>query len=318
MGRALGLIATALGAFLIVGALLLRFYVAEQAIKFPLNEYTITTSDATNASYFNTAELQELKGVTMVETSTNEGDVASGDSSTAVWNNFTYVRDATDDLVYNFSTERLAFNRRSGELVNCCGANINGRKMNLSGLAFEFPFNAQKTTYEMFDTTLLKTHPVSYAGKGKVDGLTVYKYVESVAPTQVGTESLPGSLVGLTDQPTVSLGEFYAGTTTAWVDPISGEPVSVTTARHLYLVDSSGTQVLNLLNATFVPTPNSVAAAVKTAKSNDAKVTVLTLILPLTIGVAGLILLVIGFISGRARPAYDYSEYEDPATAAPV
>ncbi len=305
MRRVTGLVAAGLGAFLIVLALLTRFYIADQAIKFPLDEHTISTMSARNVSYFNSGELQELTGVTMTDTSTTEGDVASGSSSTAVWNNFSYIYDQTNGLTYAYSLQRLTFDRRSGELVS---ANINGRKLRVSGLGYVWPLNAQKTTYQVFDTTLLKTHPAAYVGTAKVDGITTYKYVEAVAPTQIGTEQLPGSLVGQLDEATVTLGEFYTGTTTDYVDPATGTPVSVTIGRHLYLVNSSGKQVLNLLNGTFVSTPASVSSAVHTAKADNAKVSLVTLILPATLGLAGIVLLIIGVLMARTGREPDYEE----------
>jgi Porin PorA len=308
MLRGTGLVASALGAFLIVLALFTRFYIADQAIKFPLNEHTVTTLVARDVSYFNPGELQEFTGVTMTDTTTTEGDVASGSNSTAVWNNFSYIFDQTDGISYNYSLQRLAFDRRSGELVNCCGANINAKRIRFSGLGYVWPLGAQKTTYQIFDTTLMATHPISYAGTATVYGLATYKYVESVAPTRIGTEQLPGSLVGMLDQATVSLGEYYAGTTTDYVDPVSGGPVRVRSSQHLYLADSAGKQVLNLLNGTFATVPASVAAAVHTAKSFDAKVFVVTVILPATVGLAGIIVLIIGVIMARIRPESDYED----------
>jgi hypothetical protein len=308
MRRGTGLVATALGAFLIVLALMTRFYVAGQAIKFPLDEHMITTMSARNVSYFNAGLLAKETGVSMTETSTTEGDVASGSSSTAVWNNFSYVYDQTNGLTYTYSLQRLAFNRRSAELVNCCGANIDAKRVHLAGLGYVWPLGAKKTTYQFFDTTLMKAHPISYAGTATVDGLSAYKYVETVAPTRIGTQQLPGSLVGMLDQATVTLGEYYSGTTSEYVDPITGAPVSVTTGRHLYLVDSSGKQVLNLLDATFVTTPGSVAAAVQTAKSYDVKISVLTVIAPATAALAGLIMVIIGVIIARTRRESDYEE----------
>ena len=43
MRRVVGLTLTGLGAFFVAAALLLRFYVADQVIKFPLNEYVVLT-----------------------------------------------------------------------------------------------------------------------------------------------------------------------------------------------------------------------------------------------------------------------------------
>jgi Porin PorA len=235
MRRVTGLVAAALGTFLIVLAALTRFYIVGQVVKFPLDENSVTTLTASNVSYFNTGLLQELTKVSMTDTSTTQGDVAAGSKHTAVWNNFTYLYDNTNQQTYSYSLRRLAFDRRSGELVNCCGAAIDGKKVHLSGLGYVWPLNAQKQTYEIFDSTLLKPEPVSFAGTATIDGLRTYKYVENVTPTQFATQTLPGSLVGAADQQTVQLGEYDTGTTTEWVDPITGAPVEVTLSQHLYL-----------------------------------------------------------------------------------
>ena len=55
MRRVIGITLAGLGAFLLVAALLLRFYVGGQLIKFPLNEYVKTTLLAKNVSYFSPA-----------------------------------------------------------------------------------------------------------------------------------------------------------------------------------------------------------------------------------------------------------------------
>jgi hypothetical protein len=308
MRRVTGLVTVALGTFLIVLAVLTRFYVVGQVVKFPLDESTVTTLVATDVSYFSTGLLQELTHVSMTDTSTTQGDVAAGSKHTAVWNNFTYLYDNTNQLTYNYSLRRLAFDRRSGELVNCCGTAIDGEKVHVSGLGYVWPLNAQKQTYEIFDSTLEKPEPATFDGTATVDGLRTYKYVENIAPTQFATQTLPGSLVGMADQQTVQLGEYYAGTTTEWVDPITGAPVQVTLSQHLYLAGSSGTSVLTLLNGTFTTTPSAVAAAVSTAKSYDAKISVISRIAPAIGGVAGVIVLIIGIVLGSRRRRYAFAD----------
>jgi hypothetical protein len=309
MRRVIGLVATALGTFLIVLAAVTRFYVVGQVVKFPLDENSVTTLTASNVSYFNTGLLQELTKVSMTDTSTTQGDVAAGSKHTAVWNNFSYLYDDTNQQTYSYSLRRLAFDRRSGELVNCCGAAIDGKKVHMAGLGYVWPLSAKKQTYEIFDSTLMRPEPASYAGPATIDGLKTYRYVEAVTPTQFATQTLPGSLVG-TAQQTVQLGEYYAGTTTEWVDPITGAPVQVTRSEHLYLAGSSGASVLNLLNGNFTTTPGSVAAIVATAKHYDAEISVISLIIPATGGLAGVIILIIGLVLGRQPRGY---EYEDEA-----
>jgi len=313
MRRVAGLVASALGTFLIVLALLTRFYVPGQAIKFPLNESTIASLSASNVSYFSPALLSEQTGVTMTDTTTVQGDEASSNSSRAVWNEFSYLYDQTNHQTFNYSLERLAFDRRTGALINCCGAYVGtDTKLHFSGLGYVWPLGAQKKTYDYFDTTLLRPMPTTYDGTAVVNGENTYKYVENVPATQSGTQTVPGSLVGMKDQPTVQLREFYRATTTDFVDPATGAPVMVNTIQHLYLVNSSGTQVLNLLDADFSTTPASVAAAVSTAKSDDAKISLVTVILPAIFGLVGIILIVIGIILVRTRSEYDYEDEPAP------
>jgi hypothetical protein len=307
MRRVTGLVAAALGTFLIVLAALTRFYIAGQIEKFPLDENSVTTLTASNVSYFNTGLLQEMPRVTMTDTSTTQGDVAAGSAHIAVWNNFMYLYDNTNQQTYSYSLRRLAFDRRSGELVNCCGAAIDSKRTHLSGLGYVWPLNARKQTYEIFDSTLMKPEPATFAGTAAIDGLSTYKYIESVSPTQFASQTLPGSLLGMTAEQTVQLGEYYTGTTTEWVDPITGAPVQATVSEHLYLAGSSGSSVLNLLKANFTSTPASVAAVVSTAKSYDAKISVISLVIPATGGLAGVIILVIGILLGRQPRRYEYA-----------
>jgi hypothetical protein len=310
MRRVTGLVLSALGTFFVVLALLTRFVIASEAVKFPLNEDTITTLVAHNASYFSPAKVAPVTGATLETTLTVQGDAAAGSSSTAVWNEFSYVYDETSDLTVNYSTERLPFNRTTGLLENCCGAYINSNThVHLYGQGFVWPLGAQKKTYQVFDTTVLKAFPAVYEGTTTIDGETAYKYVETVPATPDGTQSLPGSIVGLKSTADVTLPEYYAATTTEWVDPTTGGPLKGVSQQHLYLENSSGTPVLNLLDATFTSTPASVASVVSTAKRYDTQIELVQVILPVVIGVVGIIVLAIGLVLVATRR--DEPEYED-------
>jgi Porin PorA len=317
MRRVAGLVLSALGAFLIVLALLTRFVVVGEAVKFPLNEKSISTLTASNASYFSPSKLHELTGVTLQDTVTVEGDNASGNTSRAVWNEFSYVYDKTNRLTYDYSTERLAFDRRTGELINCCGAAIGtNSSVHLSGQGFVWPIGAQQQTYQYFDTTLLKPEPAAYAGTAVVDGLTTYKYTETVLGDKSGTQTLPGSLVNDPTAQSVTLNEYDQATTTFYVDPASGAPVKEVSDEHLYL-QNGGAEALDLLKANFVTAPSSIAAAVSNAKSKDSEIELVTVILPVVFALVGLILLVMGIIltvSVREEPEYDdgYADEYEP------
>ena len=84
MRRVSGFVLTLLGAFLLVVAVLLRFWVAPSVIEFPLNEYQIVQLAGTG-SYFSPAKEKELVGVSVVVTQTTKGAVSAGTGGAAVW-----------------------------------------------------------------------------------------------------------------------------------------------------------------------------------------------------------------------------------------
>jgi Porin PorA len=229
-------------------------------------------------------------------TQTLRGDVGAGTSSTSVWDQFINLYDTTNHQQIQFSQSRLAFDRNTAVLTNCCGAAIGtDTHVTFAGLGVMFPINSQKRTYNVFDTTLLKAVPAQYVGQATVDGLTANKYVETVAPTQVGTKSVPGSLVG-SKASQVSLGEFYQTTTAYYVDPVTGTIVSLDQNQHVGLRDSTGTEKLALFNGDLIMTPASQQSQVNVAKSGDTESSAVKTIVPLTAGLLGVVLLVFGIV----------------------
>jgi hypothetical protein len=299
MRRVLGITLTGLGAFFLVLALLLRFYLPGQVIKFPLNKYVVTRLTGHNVSYFSQKQLAEVRGVTAQATSTVEGDVAAGSSSTAVWNEFTAVEDVTNNAPIQYVSQRSAFDRRSGLIVDCCGAyvtttNVGTANGHQSGLAYAWPIGTQPTTYQVFDTTLLRPKPYRYAGTATTDGMTSYKFVEQITNQQFATQTVPGPLAGLPGQPSVTLPEYLTETNTYWVDPVTGTPLNVTENRTLSLEDSSGATRLILFKGSLAATPASVASAVNAANSSHLKIELIQDIGPLVTVLLGIILLAVG------------------------
>jgi hypothetical protein len=319
MRRVIGLTLAGLGAFLIVVALLLRSYVGGQVIKFPLNVYDKTTLQGTGVSYFSISKVKVLSGVTMRVTDTVQGDAAAGTSSTAVWNEFTYLYDVTNSATFSYTARRAAFNRRTGQLVNCCGANVGGnaaiRQSGLSG--YVWPFGTQKTTYQVFDTNLNKPMPFRYEGTSTIDGIRAYRFVEHVPATQSGSQKLPGSLVGMS-QSSVSLPEYYTATNTYWVDPLTGAILDVTENQKLALEDATGAQRLLLFDGDLIMTPQSVRATVRLDAAGRSEYAWLETIIPLVCGLAGIVALIIGIVLAWPRREDDQPEHADAAVPEPV
>jgi hypothetical protein len=303
MRRNIGLVLAGLGAFLIVLAVVLPTWIVGQVVKFPLNEYQSATLAASNASYFSATSLTEKTGVNLQATYTIKGDGAAGTSSTAVWNEYSYVYDLTNHYAVQQTTRRFAFDRKTGQLTMCCGANVNGdSSVQQRGLVgYVFPFGTKKQTYQVFDTTLNKPVPFPYAGTADVRGITTYKFTEDVAPTQVATQTVPGSLVGMSAA-SVTLPEFYEIHLTYYVDPVTGALVNVQEHQTMSLRNpSTGAQALLLFDADLKVTPAALTTIVKLDTDGRSKLTMLKVILPLALGIAGVITLVTGLILGRRR-----------------
>ena len=316
MRRVVWAVLTGLGVFFIMLAVLSRFFVPAQALKFPLNEYTKTTLQANNASYFSPKSVTELSGVTLQTTTTTKGDVAAaksiGSSRVAVWQYYSAVEDITNHLPVSIPVDgnSLAFDRKTGVLVPWSGNAVAGTHVNASGQeqGSLFPLGTQKKDYQVFDTTLQRPVTFHYTGTATTDGIATYVFVANVPATQVGTKSLPGALVGLKPS-AVTLPEFYSARETYNVDPVTGVPLAVDQNVQQTLQDSSGTTRLVLLSADFKTTPASVASSVKTVKDATTKINALKAIVPIVAGLLGIILLVIGLVLSRLQPVD--GEYED-------
>ena len=308
--RRTGLVLAGLGTFLIVFALLQAFWVTGQVIKFPLNQYASVTLADPNATYFSAAKLTEMSGVNLEATYTIKGNAAAGSSSTAVWNQFIYVYDQTNKQPVQTITRTFAFDRRTAQLVNCCGANVNGdSSIQQHGyVGYVLPIGTKKQTYDVFDTNLNKPVPFVYTGIGDVNGTQAYKYSVNVPPTQNGTQTVPGSLVN-SSAASVTLPQYYELHSTYWIDPVTGALLNVTQDQKLTLRNTDGSTALSLLNANFVATQASIDGLVAIDNNQLSKASLVGTLLPLLAGVVGLLLLILGLVLFR-RP-------EETAAAAP-
>jgi hypothetical protein len=305
-------------------AVLTRFYLPGQVVVFPLNQYTVTTLTGSNVAYFSQQTGSPVTGANVEATSTTQGDVKAGSNSTAVWNNTTWVFDVTTTrpptTPISYSTETLAFDRRTGVLVNCCGAEIGAKKVNLSGQGFVWPIGVQKENYEVFNTTLLQAVPAVFSGTSTVNGLAVDVFIQNVNQKQFGTISLPGSLVGMPSQPSVTLPEYLTAKYAYYVDPGTGSPIKLIQDQNISLVNpSTGTTALTVFQGTLTSSPKSIAAAINTVKPDDNKILWLQVLAPLIFLIVGVLLLVAGLLmivsSDREGYEYEYDEEEVPAGA---
>ena len=318
MRRDIGAVLAGLGTLLIVMAVVLPTYIVGQVAKFPLSEYETATLTGTGMTYFSATKVAPVTGVDMRATYTIKGDPAAGSSSTAVWNEFSYVYDTTNNQTVQIMTRRFAFDRKTAELVNCCGASINGNThIRQSGVVgYVFPMNTQPKTYQVFDTTLNKPVPFTYNGTATVGGIKTYKFVEDVPPTKIGFSPLSST------QP-----EYYQIHLTYWVDPVTGALLNVNENQKIFLQDpATGAQTTVLFDGDLQATPASVKQIVKLDSDGRNKLSLLGTILPIVLGILSAVALIAGIFLARkprveevalATPESAVDAAETPAAPAP-
>ncbi|MGQ5259128.1 DUF3068 domain-containing protein [Micromonospora sp. ZYX-F-536] len=294
-----GAILVAAGAFLIVGAVATPLIVAPALVKVPLDQSSVTVSEAKNATVLDFSTLSERSGANLTAHRAVRGDVEDGNADRAVFNvGVRVIDDAGKEITV--STDRVALDRRTAEAVACCAEDINGAPFKHEGLTYTFPFGTGKKTYQYFDNTARKAYPAKYVSTEKLQGLTVYKFEMTVEPIKISEIQVPGNLLGSTE-PTVTAGRFYANTRTLWVEPDSGVIVKGQEKQLQTLRDGAGADKIRIIDADLAFTEDTQKQQAKAAKDARNQINLLTNVLPIVLGLLGLALLLLGlFIVIRA------------------
>ncbi|TDD72547.1 DUF3068 domain-containing protein, partial [Actinomadura darangshiensis] len=233
MRRPVGLVLIGLGAFFLTLAPLVRFYVADQVIVAPLNQYQVTNLESKNSTYFDQASLKVKTGVTLLAKNTVRGDVRAneGNDDIAVWDSTTNIYDqANPDKPVQIQGFRIAFDRHTSVLVNCCGVHVDGDNgVRMSGYGLLFPLaNVKKRDYPVYDTTTKQTALMRFGAVEKVHGLTAYRFTQTIPLTKTAAldAKLPAKMLGLPeDAGNQKVDRYTEAYNTVWVDPRTGIPV---------------------------------------------------------------------------------------------
>jgi hypothetical protein len=247
MRRASTYLLIGLAVFLLAISVLLRFYVVPGLLVTPLDQFAETFAPGTG-TVFDPAAVAERPNVKMIAHRTLRGDVAASSKDRGVWDESVVISDSDGKLI-TATTDRVAWDRKTGEAVNCCNENVDGTPSKHVGLSYKFPFGAQKKTYQFFDTSVRRAYPMFYKGTEKVQGLTVYRYEQPIKPVQLGEIEVPGDLVGSTEA-SVKAPEFYDNTRTVWIEPVTGIIIKGSEKLHQVLRDAAGADKVTLIDVT--------------------------------------------------------------------
>lgn len=317
--RKLSIVLVALGAFLIVLAPMIRWYAYPRVAVAPAAQKSVTTLVGPNATIFDIATFKEITTDLTTKVRT-VGDTKAADAAgngTVIYVNSTSTR-SSDGVMRSRDVERMAFNQRTGEAVNCCGeflSNTEGVQTPIKhkGLVAIFPIPTEKKTYEFWDGTLKDATPIRYTGTDTVEGVDVYTFENTLAPTKVGTQEIPLNLLGLEGTDNVTADEMYSVKRKLWVEPNTGVIIK-RSEQVLNTLDYDGQPRLTLTDVDTQYDANTVKANADKYGAKGNMLHLVRSVLPLTSLVLGVLLLVIGL--GLARRPANRSvqrsrEYED-------
>jgi hypothetical protein len=282
------------GAFLLVAGLLLRFYAAPQLVAAPTSVYEQDVLVSPQASYFDEGALVTRHNVRLTYTLTIRGDQRASNNTTGVWDTFASLADPRRHNVVNTVSQRYAFNRRTGQLSNCCGASINdSTQIRQSGIGLFWPIGTKKQTYQVFDNNSMKAWPAHYVGEVKDTGVQTYEFTQSVPATKVDVMTgVPTSLLGIPGpSKNVVANRYWEATNTFWVDPRTGVVVDEEVKGQSYLQDTSGQGKLSAVSLDLRMDQASRQSLAKQANKNAANITTISVLGPVALVVLGLILL---------------------------
>lgn len=311
MRRPVGLILIGLGAFFLTLAPLVRFYVADRVIVAPLNRYQVTSLESKGSTYFDEADLKLKTDVTLLAKNTVRGDVRAneGDDDIAVWDSTTNIYDqAKPDKPVQIQGFRIAFDRRTGKLTNCCGSNIDGDNgVRMSGYGLLFPIaNVHKRDYPFYDMTTRQSAPMRFNAVEEVHGLTTYRFTQTIPLTKTAglDVKMPAKMLGLPESAGNQKVDRYAEAyNTVWVDPRTGVPVKHRENIRSTVRTRDGKGSMIVAQADLITVDRDQRGLVDMANSTALRIGLLCAYIPAAAVFVGLILLLVGAFLGFGRTA---------------
>lgn len=297
----LSLILLGLGAFLLVLAPMLAWYVEPRAKRTPVDIDVVTVFKG-KGSYFDTEKVKTVHDKDLTITRQVRGDVEdSEDSGRAIWDVSTSVdpdkslpaADPHDSL--QWTLERWVTDRKTNAPVHCCG-----EEPYFEGEAYlKFPFDLEKRSYRWWDGTLGATVPLTYRGTKKIQGYEGYRFTGSVKATKTGTRQVPGLMVGQPRKSQVMADEYYANHAIELVaDQRTGRIIyaAIGPRKTLRAPGSSKDSTVLLDSERIAFTPATQKAQVKLADDDSSRLKLVGQTLPLVAVILGAALAVAGIV----------------------
>ncbi|TFV45958.1 DUF3068 domain-containing protein [Blastococcus sp. TF02A-35] len=301
--RAVGLGLLGFGALLLGAALAVRLFLEPTMVRLPLDQSGSTTIADENASFFDQGKLQQMRGyaeANVVVQGDPKADEASED--VAVWVSGTTITNENRMLITPPTEQTWCLDRKTAESVSCDAAELNKESVDIEGLTVTFPFGTEKRDYDVWNGNVGAAYPAEFVAEEELEGLTVYKFEQSIPEQVIDEREVPSAFAGGTGTGNVTADVVFSNERTLWVEPTSGLLVKVEETPSTVLRGPDGSTGVTILAAEFSPTDEAVAAKVKDAEETAGQITLVRSTVPWTLAGIGLVLVVAGLflhLTGR-------------------
>lgn len=336
--RKLTAVLAAVAVLLLAGGAVLRWVVVPSQLKLPgstdvSRDYSGTVQQMVDTQAAAAGKLDQalLKNVPAAIKRTVT--VVKTDGNKAVVQDTQVLRASANDRVLAATTHYYAVDRSN--LGGASGiANMPKGTIVPTGLTVSFPFDTKKHGYTGYVTDTGRTTTVQYTGTAKRNGLTTYVFTDNVPAATITDpvmlSSLPPAipkaqltalapLLGIPAAQLTQLAALFAALpdpvpisytyqvrSTYWVDPLTGMVVDMNRSENrAATVTVPGTSTVvtlaPVLTESFAMTAGSVTDGVNDAKWAHTKVLLMGTVLPIVLGVIGIVLLAVAPMA-RRRP----------------
>ena len=318
--RAIGLGLLAFGAVLLGAALAVRLFLDPTMVRLPLDQTGSTTVADQNGSYFDQETLEQRQGYVEANVVV-QGDPGSDEATddTAVWVSGTTITNEDHKVVTPPTEMVVCLDRHSAESVACDSAAINKEPADIQGLTVTFPLGTEARDYDVWNGNVGAAVPARYAGEEQVDGVTVYRFEQSIPEQVIDQKDVPSSFAGGSGTGDVTADVVFSNERTLLVEPTSGKIVKVTEHPVTVLRGPDGATGVTVLSADFAPTDKAVRKSAASAADTRNQITMIRTVVPWAVAGLGIVLVVVGlvlFATGRrgahSGPQADVREYAEP------
>ncbi|MEV6358752.1 DUF3068 domain-containing protein [Nocardia asteroides] len=187
-----------------------------------------------------------------------------------------------------------------------------------TGLGYRFPIGTEKKTYPYFDINVRKSFDANFIEETEINNTKVYHFQMTapvtstwdVVQSPTNRLTLPASKWGVTDVPAdqpVTMTRFYTNVRDLWVEPETGTVIKGGESIHLFYGRAADKPEVTALKSHIVFDEATVESQIAIAKENTDKLSLFGRVVPIVLGVLGVIALLAGLflgLRGGSAPAH--------------